>query len=281
MRRANRVQNNQTENRATPTVATKSSTALVLSSNASSADPDSKSSAEDKEKERDPETSVFPEWLEEVIKCPKDIEFLQPNRIVGEKSRKSIVNSTPSIYASLKLWQTRLLELHAGKAGVSCTLIDVDIIDGRGLGVVETSEVVHYEALSYAWGDPTPVCSIHCNGVDIGIAHELATALEYLRPQTGKRYLWVDALCINQGDLSEKARQVKNMLRIFEKADSIIAWLGVPCYSSGKLFFAMQRVEYSTRHFHLGKDLHVALQKHLGSTWFVRTWIRQEVFAAK
>ncbi|KAH8649706.1 heterokaryon incompatibility protein-domain-containing protein [Tricladium varicosporioides] len=294
IRRANRAQNNQAENRANPTVAAKGVTAPVLSNNASTVNIDSNSPAEEKDEECDTETSAFPEWLEEVIKCPKDIEFLQPNRIVEEKSRKSIVSSTPSIYASLKPWQTRLLELHAGKSGVSCTLIDVDIIDGHGLGVVETSEVVHYEALSYAWGDPTPVCSIQCNGVDIGIALELATALEYLRPQAGKRYLWVDALCINQGDLPEKARQVKNMLRIFEKADSVIAWLGVPCSSSGKFFCAMRHVEYSTRHVNLRKfegsgqqtsdaliSLNAALHSHLASTWFVRTWIRQEVFAAK
>lgn len=38
--------------------------------------------------------------------------------------------------------------------------------------------------------------------------------------------LWVDAICINQGDEEEKAQQVTSMTRIFGLASRVVVWLG-------------------------------------------------------
>ncbi|PSR77686.1 hypothetical protein BD289DRAFT_142389 [Coniella lustricola] len=37
---------------------------------------------------------------------------------------------------------------------------------------------------------------------------------------------WIDALCINQGDLEERSAQVRIMPQIYSKADCVIVWLG-------------------------------------------------------
>lgn len=37
---------------------------------------------------------------------------------------------------------------------------------------------------------------------------------------------WIDALCINQYDEAEKERQVRNMFHIYQKASTVLVWLG-------------------------------------------------------
>ena len=40
-------------------------------------------------------------------------------------------------------------------------------------------------------------------------------------------YIWVDALCIDQRNLTEKAEQIPLMGKIFAGADHVLAWLGL------------------------------------------------------
>jgi Heterokaryon incompatibility protein (HET) len=55
----------------------------------------------------------------------------------------------------------------------------------------------------------------------------------YARSQAGEfPYLWADAICINQGDAEEKSRQVAQMKLVYQKALSVIAWLGPASPSS-------------------------------------------------
>lgn len=66
-------------------------------------------------------------------------------------------------------------------------------------------ETPEYEALSYVWGPTSPAERMVLDGKEINITPNLASALRQLRWPSSKRLLWVDALCINQGDLEEKA----------------------------------------------------------------------------
>jgi hypothetical protein len=45
--------------------------------------------------------------------------------------------------------------------------------------------------------------------------------------------LWIDALCINQGDYEERSDQVKKMFQIYRRATNVIAWLGKESRGSG------------------------------------------------
>jgi hypothetical protein len=38
--------------------------------------------------------------------------------------------------------------------------------------------------------------------------------------------LWIDAVCINQQDVTERSEQVKMMREIYERATEVIVWLG-------------------------------------------------------
>ena len=200
-----------------------------------------------------------------------------------------------AIYRPLrKSGSTRLVELLPGKYKVDplvCHLIEVDIIDGQGVGDSETGRSLHYEALSYTWGSSVSKFFIHCNGVQYAITENLAVVLHRLRDDTVSRFLWCDAICINQADNEEKAFQVRNMLRIFEKADHVIAWIGPQSNTTKDLFAflsndacwgALQSVDDHDNDCHeVLEILGTALEQLLQRPWFRRTWVRQEVFAAK
>lgn len=83
-----------------------------------------------------------------------------------------------------------------------------------------------YEALSYAWGSSETPCKIFVNGLPVRIGYNLYMALRHLRSRHRRKLLWVDALCINQGDDAEKAKQVAQMASIYRRAWRVVIWLG-------------------------------------------------------
>ena len=114
--------------------------------------------------------------------------------------------------------EIRLLTLLPGTfpAKIECKLHDISLED----------KATSYEALSYTRGDPTPVKVLSLNGLQTRIAVNLYTALLHLRDQNSPRVLWIDAICINQHDVQEKNHQVKQMAKIYRRAEQVIAWLG-------------------------------------------------------
>jgi len=58
------------------------------------------------------------------------------------------------------------------------------------------------------------------------VTENLQAALLRLQRSSGDRVLWVDAVCINQHDDSEKSCQVALMPQIFGKADEVLGWFG-------------------------------------------------------
>lgn len=87
-----------------------------------------------------------------------------------------------------------------------------------------------YLAISYAWGDPLVVghYESHHKGQERRVPYNknvfdiISTILE--RDTT--LYLWIDALCINQENLSERASQVAMMGTIFSRARQVVAFIG-------------------------------------------------------
>ena len=231
-------------------------------------------------------------WARQVNSQTPDVNTPSPSRL-NDQVRDQAARINLKTYEGLRPWQTRLIALQPGDLGseIQCRLVDVDVIDGSGFGISGTAEAVTYEALSYSWGNPTLLYSITCNGNQFAIGEELAYALQFLRSPDIERYLWCDAICINQQDLEEKARQVKNMLRIFEKSQRVIAWLGRPHSGSVKFFKAINLlssapgVNIAQKHEDSCgtalREIASAASQVLASTWFKRTWIRQEVYAAR
>ena len=198
------------------------------------------------------------------------------------------------LYSPIWSWQTRLIKILPGlESQLSCELLIVDLIATAGVGVAATGETVQYQALSYSWGYPSFTKTVMCNGISVPVIASLADALSHLRIPDRPRYLWIDAICINQFDPKEKSLQVRNMLLIYHKCQSVIAWLGMPDGNDSAALDFLTRIATSDTpvrndgpHYHdetcaaryaiVCSDLNALL----GKQWFARTWIRQEVYSS-
>ena len=144
-----------------------------------------------------------------------------------------------ALYTPLLRWETRLLLLHPSEDE---TILTADLViasptpDATGLGVSRGDCIVEYEALSYTWGPPDFPCSMVCNGLTFPITANLYEALIRLKTRESSRYLWIDAICINQFDATEKARQVGNLFAIFRRASKVTVWLGEATASTHMAF---------------------------------------------
>ncbi|KAI1504978.1 hypothetical protein F5X99DRAFT_405613 [Biscogniauxia marginata] len=159
-----------------------------------------------------------------------DIKNISAGHTVDPYTSSSIASSTavhdwPDLQAlshqTLSNDQTciRLLELLPGKRDepVRCMLAETEL-----------NEIRSYEALSYVWGDPNDTITVFINNAAFKITRNLHSALLRLRDSTSNRTLWVDAICINQTDLTEKQHQIAIMGDIYRQATSVILWLGEP-----------------------------------------------------
>lgn len=120
----------------------------------------------------------------------------------------------PYRYKPLTGDRIRILELHSGTANavLMCRFREVSLSD---------PDILPFEALSYVWGTQPEIWPIRMwkdNGKlaeSMEVKPSLAQALRRLRHDQGFRYLWVDALCINQGALDEKELQIAEMDQIY------------------------------------------------------------------
>lgn len=111
----------------------------------------------------------------------------------------------------------RLLTIQPGHrdASLACQLQDVVL-----------NEQPAYEALSYTWGDANDRRPITLDGFPWDVTANLDCALRHLRHQDKPRIMWIDALCINQADMDEKAEQIPKMRIIYTSATKVVIWLG-------------------------------------------------------
>ncbi len=90
------------------------------------------------------------------------------------------------------------------------------------LEVVSLLEKPVFTALSYYWGGKDaaarPRLPITVNGKTVGIQDTLEAALRSLQYEDMAPAIWIDWLCINQQDDSEKSDQVLKMREIYSTA---------------------------------------------------------------
>lgn len=85
-----------------------------------------------------------------------------------------------------------------------------------------------YDCLSYVWGNVKDTEPITVNNEVLHVTKNLVRCLRHLRHQKQELVLWVDAVCINQGDLVEKSTQVAMMGEIYSRCSTVYLWLGAP-----------------------------------------------------
>ncbi|KAK2598703.1 hypothetical protein N8I77_012095 [Diaporthe amygdali] len=85
-----------------------------------------------------------------------------------------------------------------------------------------------YTALSYVWGSPKRNTVLHLgdDGKRVKITENAEALLRNLRRPDESRRVWIDGVCINQDDLTERSHQVSLMHAIYSGASNVLVWLG-------------------------------------------------------
>lgn len=96
-----------------------------------------------------------------------------------------------------------------------------------------------YDALSYVWGPPgLKTTTIQVDDGTLEIGPGLHCALKYLRLTGQPRVLWVDTICINQANISERNIQVPLMREIYQNATCTVCFPG-PTLKRTRTLYAM------------------------------------------
>lgn len=88
------------------------------------------------------------------------------------------------------------------------------------------NDPVKYTAVSYAWGDSVEKKPLVLEEAIIMVAASLYDALESVRQKHQDVLVWIDALCIDQDNEFERAKQVGLMGQIYSQAESVAVCLG-------------------------------------------------------
>ncbi|OAA51762.1 Heterokaryon incompatibility protein 6 [Metarhizium rileyi] len=179
---------------------------------------------------------------------------------------------------------------------MALSYVSGDAADRRDITVVESTDA-----------DPGHLASAR----RLSVTASLAEALGHVPYADSHIILWVDAICINQEDLDERAQHVSLMAEIYASAERVLAWTGPSTQNSNVAVNLLHRIADSidvdfaslemrpkesrwtresgtaSMYFQLMLDPHFALpwdgpesqalEAFLGRPWFERLWTRQEM----
>jgi hypothetical protein len=226
----------------------------------------------------------------------------------------------------------RLLEMDTEEEGNEDDNRDIQC----SLKVFGLDGIEDFDALSYTWGMPLRVfeteedaeecqkefqlrTTISVDGKVLEISKNLHDALstlhQYVRPGETEglfvnaakcprsRYIWIDAICINQGNDSERSSQVAIMDLIYKAAQSIIIWLGrkdvftvrgmTVLHHIGSIEMSKVSIMRSASQVMSGRNYDelglpklndfdwLCVYAVLNRNWFRRAWILQEASLAR
>lgn len=162
-------------------------------------------------------------WVNIVLEASIEIEY--EARAAHGPQQAAVVPSDGRVYQTLgEGRQIRVLVVKPGtpEANIEAKFKYVDLAEP-----VETRR--HFQALSYFWGDSSERVPISITAGDIvgtvGISPTLDRAIRRLRSPDEPLPIWIDAVCINQDDLQERARQVAMMGYIYARSEMVHIWI--------------------------------------------------------
>lgn len=142
-----------------------------------------------------------------------------------------------------------------------------------------------YEALSYTWADwdddQVLNGTVWCEPGDrmILVTRNCEDALRRLRLHHEPRFLWVDAVCINQAFIQERNQQVALMPKIYRSASRVTVYLGEVNADTEKFLDFLDGLPLDVE---AAPNVYILLAKSLfGRRWFERLWILQEIALAR
>ncbi|KAH6682171.1 heterokaryon incompatibility protein-domain-containing protein [Plectosphaerella plurivora] len=146
--------------------------------------------------------------------------------------------------------------LQTEQGEISCRIRELDIDSW-------SAAAAPYHCLSYTWGNPykdnfetdwTQTFRIHVVGPGDSSGYLLVTKnLHDFLQELARRnppdveHVWIDAICINQEDLQERAAQVSIMSHIYRNCEAVIVWFGIEDPDAAAAFSIMAHLDFSFR----------------------------------
>lgn len=165
--------------------------------------------------------------------------------------------------------------------------------------IVSLHESPEFYALSYVWGSPTMTQPLYVDGSEVLISpnleHIIRVLLSHEKGPAAVRgkAIWIDALCIDQGNLAEKEQQIPLMRQIYRQATRVLMWLGhaeagghadwaMKCMKDPDFYYAASTRNDTQRpptpdEIKLKLIMEEDLEKR---TYWTRVWIGQEMVLA-
>ena len=182
----------------------------------------------------------------------------------------------------------RLVEIQPGKPddAICCHLFTARV-----------SDKPKYEALSYTWGNPDDKQTIECKGAagdqdgHLLVTQNCAAALRRLRLEDSPRTVWIDSICINQTELTEKNHQLELMAQIYTQAERVVIHLGESGGDSDSAIDWLRQIDdpdfdYEPPHSYRQEERVIRpetemLESLFSRPWFNRIWVLQEAILSK
>ena len=215
--------------------------------------------------------------------------FFPLSRAIAQRLRSERLSHTPPVtfeYPKLKEAKDfRLLRINPGLPfrQPSCDILHYTLDDAPP-----------FEALSYTWGKEKPSIPISVGGSGVQVTGAVYDFIIHRRSTAFSVHVWIDAICINQKDTSEKTVQLLLMTDIYRRSSRVIVWLSPPeklnvARQTRLLLFALgdnvnpsgrTRFEFIRNIFPVLREEEPAyrgLAQLLTNPWFERVWVLQEV----
>ncbi|KAI0866957.1 heterokaryon incompatibility protein-domain-containing protein [Xylaria cubensis] len=153
-----------------------------------------------------------------------------------------------------------------------------------------------FTALSYAWGDEEATVPLKVSEMHLTVTRNLYTILETLISHDPPQHLWIDALCINQHDVSERAIQVRLMGSVYRRASLVLVFLSpVSAPFDIGMSFLERAATHVDEHYEPSLSPHMAIDGltlhsealrdsligFFGTAWWTRVWTVQEFALAQ
>lgn len=139
-----------------------------------------------------------------------------------------------------------------------------------------------YTCLSYHWGEPNDgggPFDILVNKKIYKVRQNLYQFLQRAKDHFLK-WLWIDAICIDQDNTLERNHQVQHMGKIYSRAEEVLVWLGESSDVARFLHSASPWWFRSSHCAQSGKYSNFAVFQTTQSYW-KRAWVTQEIFLAR
>ena len=230
--------------------------------------------------------------LSKIIRQLKEL-FIRLERVMVSPLSFRKHRAQPYTYESLHTGdKIRLLRLRGRfcRPESQCELISVS-----------NDQLPSYECISYCWGTSLEEKVILLSGRNFKVSTNVYDILCQRRALFANRLMWIDSVCINQTDNTEKSHQVRKMQTIYAKAARVTVCLGKA--PDAHLAERLARVLYSQilwtepkdwtetiiEHYMRAEAANnmaappdwLALTKLLRNQWFERCWVVQEVVLAR